>query len=495
MQGGLQKKNVLVVVSIKSQFPELYRLVRQLKETEEFNPIVYFNLGNQGTHAQLHECLESDIEVVDYFCGYIQSKESNLKKKTLASLFSMKKTTKAPQVGFLLRLKFFLKSRTPKMFQFLKETSYQLDKRFNFFSFFYRVAAKLKRIPKEKSLLIERSIKLMIFAEDNEDYFTPQLIRLGQQMKIKSVVFPYTFANQFEFLEEAYLKDRRVNRNIFNFIAGRIFPKWTYFYKGKNLLKSYPSFIFSSELFRTSPPNPWVMSSGFADVIAVESLFMKNYYREAGIPVEKMVETGSPSLDSLFETHQNKSDYKKKLAKEFGLDLSKPWILCALPPYQKSEHFAFQNYDHFLKSLTQFFFQFDGVELIFKFHPRFEVEEIQKMCERYGVKFISEDTLNMIAVCDFYVASVSSTMRWALALGIPTINFDVYNFNYGDFDSAENYHVVNRMEDFKNLFSKLYKKLIVEKDTVRIPPQVQFAQLDGQSRTRVLRLLTEMVGR
>lgn len=484
-----QKKNILVVVSIMSQFPELFRLVMQLKQSDSFNPVVYFNLGSYGSQSNLNKCLENDIEVVDYYCGYFEGK-----KKRLNSIYNIHQVVNAHRLGMFFRFKLFLKSKVPTVFNVLKEC-YHFTRRVNFFNFFYRMGAKIKRLQKEKSLLEKHDIELMIFAEDNEDYFTPQLIKLGHQMSIKSIVFPYTFANRYEFLEEAFVNDRRVNKNIFNFIAGRLFPKYTHEYKGKKLIRSYPSYIFSSAIFRTSAPDPWVMSSGHADVIAVESSFMKEYYEKAGIPNEKMVETGSPSLDYLHKIYFGKANYKEELALRFGLDKNKPWVLCALPPYQRSVHFKFQSYNHFIEHFIGSFAKFDGVEMIFKFHPRFDTLEIQKLCEKFGVKYISEDTLNLIGVSDLYVATVSSTIRWALALGIPTVNFDVYNYNYGDFDSAKNYHIVNSMEDFNKVFAEIYQNLMISKIETRHPLQTSFAVLDGNSHRRILELCSKLTVR
>lgn len=471
---AVQKKNVLVVVSIMSQFPELFRLVQQLKKSDSFNPIVYFNLGSQAAPSNYKKCLDENVKVIDYYSG-------SSSQQTIAAL----------RPGLFFRAKFFAKTKFPALFNITKNI-YHFAGRANVFSFFFRVSAKIRRLKKEEALLKTHDISLMVFAEDNEEYFTPQLIKLGHQKNIKSVVFPYTFANHLEFLEEAFLNDRRVNKNIFNFIAGRLFPKYTRDYKGKKLIRNYPSYIFASEIFKTSPLNPWVMSSGDADVIAVESSFMKEYYQLAGIPEGQMIETGTPSLDLLYEIHYKKTSYKEELAQRFGLDKNKPWVLCALPPYQKTKDFQFKNYDHFIESFVAATAKFDNVEVIFKFHPRFDTMEIQNMCQKFGVKYIPEDTLNLIAVSDLYVASVSSTIRWALALGIPTINFDVYDFNYGDFEGAENYHVVNRMKDFDIIFSQLCQKLHATQSETKRHLQTRFAVLDGNSQNRILDLFSKL---
>ena len=40
---------------------------------------------------------------------------------------------------------------------------------------------------------------------------------------------------------------------------------------------------------------------------------------------------------------------------------------------------------------------------------------------------------SLVAISDMYVASVSSTIRWAILAGIPVINYDVYQYGYEDF--------------------------------------------------------------
>ncbi len=36
--------------------------------------------------------------------------------------------------------------------------------------------------------------------------------------------------------------------------------------------------------------------------------------------------------------------------------------------------------------------------------------------------------LSLVPLCSLYVASVSATIRWAIACGKPVVNYDVYRF-------------------------------------------------------------------
>ncbi len=481
------KKNVLIVLSVMGQFPEMFRIAQLLKSTETFNPILYFNLSVSLDHANVVHCLNQGIDIYDYAKGHFIGNTASLLRTV-----NLKTDTVVVEVPAVLYqpsksgFKQYFKLNYPIVFEFLKRI-YYFRLRFQLPTFIIRMIYMKNRQLREAQILNQLNARLLIFAEDSVDYFTPLLIRLGHERGIKSVVFPYTFANQYEFLEDAFFNDRRVNRGLLNYLAGSIFPKWTYVYKGKKLLKSLPSLIFSAELFKISPPNPWVMSSGFSDVVAVESQYMKSYYEKAGIPAAKMVEAGYPSLDFLSLIHRNKATYKEELSKRINLNSAKPIIVCAVAPTQwPRPATGFDSYSEFLDAFFGFLQPFENFEFVFKFHPRLVEDEIRPICEKYNIAYVPDDTAQLIAIADMYIASVSSTLRWALALGLPTINYDVYNYGYGDFDGSKNYTSVANFESFQKAFIEHSPKLKVNDPALQLQPS--FGQLDNGANDRILKL-------
>ncbi|MDR9846571.1 hypothetical protein RJP16_15185, partial [Legionella pneumophila] len=53
----------------------------------------------------------------------------------------------------------------------------------------------------------------------------------------------------------------------------------------------------------------------------------------------------------------------------------------------------------------------------------------------------------------------SSTVRWAIALGKPVINYDFYQFNLNDYDEASGVLKVSKQEEFEHVM-----KMFLEKD-------------------------------
>lgn len=485
------KKNVLLVISTLGQFPEINKIAKVLQNSNDFNPIIYFNQGVRDDNKYLEVFLKNQIDVLGGDLSIIKLQDSNM----VAGMPPIKTTMVVLGKKKLINIKprTYIKKNFPALFEFIKNQYYSFQNFLALPDFFFRIVRKLKRNKIEKELLLKHKISLVVLAEDSEDYSTPQLVALAHKLNIKTVVFPYTFANQYEFLEDAYFHDRRVNCGIFSYLAGALYPKWTANYKGKKLIKSTPSLIFTCELFGKSPPNPWVMSSGFSDMIAVESEFMKEYYAKAGIPRKQMLETGYPSTDDLYNIVNKREFSRRVIAAKLNLNDEKPWVLCAVPPSQwPRAGVGFESYDEFLNSFFKYLKDHNDVEVLFKFHPRDGKEAIKNLCEKYEIKFIEEDTTDLIGVCDMYIASVSSTIRWALAIGLPTINYDLYNYNYGDFDGAVDYYTVIEFDNFKKIFERMEKNKFLKNDLV-LRAQKKFAVLDGRASERIINLFNNMV--
>ncbi len=63
--------------------------------------------------------------------------------------------------------------------------------------------------------------------------------------------------------------------------------------------------------------------------------------------------------------------------------------------------------------------------------------------------------MGAIGLCDLYVASISATIRWAIASGIPVINYDIYKFNYQDYIGVQGVMTVFNFNDFSSALHML----------------------------------------
>jgi hypothetical protein len=487
------KKNVFLVVCVPGQAVEILEIARLLNASDVFFPIIYFNLGNINRTPLMVDILAQGIDILDYNLGYIPSNqvEENQPDSTKSAL-AKKELPKAKAI------KNRIKTKHPLLFSFVKwvvGTYYGLVSIFlHEFSFIHYILGKIERMKKETFLIRTYNVQLLILAEDSEGYFTPQLIRVAQKNRVKAVVFPYTFANQFEFLEDAFFNKQWANASFLSSCAGRFFTKWTRNYKGKKLLRWRPEIIFAAELFGQSAPSPWVMNSGSANVIAVESQFMKKYYLAAGIPEKQMQETGFVSLDVLSTVLKNRNAIRREMSQRYQLNLEKPWLVCAVPPSQwPRTGVGFSSYDHFLNEFVSFLKSYPDIEVILKFHPRLSQTESRQLCQAFHLTHVESGTAQLIGVADFYLASVSATIRWALACGLPTINYDLYAYRYQDFTHACGLFSVEHFSEFKILFNQVHDEVVrafARKEITVAQPE--FGRLDGKSGERILSLFRRL---
>jgi len=93
------------------------------------------------------------------------------------------------------------------------------------------------------------------------------------------------------------------------------------------------------------------------------------------------------------------------------------------------------------------------------------------------------------------VASVSATIRWAIACGIPVVNYDVYRMNYEDYNEVGGVVTV----DDRMSFLSAMRRLTTDTDYYETVADLQrrsmdqWGKLDGRSGERMLKLFDSII--
>ena len=75
--------------------------------------------------------------------------------------------------------------------------------------------------------------------------------------------------------------------------------------------------------------------------------------------------------------------------------------------------------------------------------------------ERGNVRIGSWKTAEMVPASDIYVASISSTIRWAITCGKPVVNYDVYRYRYTDFLAVPGVLATEEQAEFRAVLQRL----------------------------------------
>ena len=459
-------KRALLAIYTDGHFTELVRVARLLSRSKSYEPLVYFARLYPQKERDRATCRREGWAVVDH-------------AEVPTHATAPETTPGLPALPRLARVKSLLRAAVVR-----------LPFPFTVFRALFRQGQQLRQA---RAVVAEHKPDVLILAEDGVGYETATLIRAAHQRNVPSVIVPFTVANALEpaeayFLDPAYHVERWTNR-----LAATVYPRWVYTHRGRRMLRMPAAQLLAKEWFGLAPPLPWIMNSGAADALTVESSFMETYYRREGLPENKLVWTGALYDDVLAENRKNVSSRRAELCAQLGLPAGRRIVVCALPPDQFSisgQQTDFPDYPAMVQWWVRALAELHGWNVVVRLHPRMDAAE-HRYLEDWGARICEWDTAALVPLADLYVASVSATIRWAIACGIPVVNYDAYRLRWTDYADAPG---VLRVEE-KAEFVSIMRRLATDPAFYALVRQQQesdarrWGQLDGRAGSRILRLI------
>lgn len=319
------------------------------------------------------------------------------------------------------------------------------------FHFYYR------RVKSFRRLLQARQISLVVLAEDNVGHGTGAFTRAAEQIGVPVVTIPYTIANAREFAESYFDVAEHQIRHWPNRLIARRYPQYVYEHRGRRLLRLPGWHALAQELLRLAPPRPWAYNSGRSAAVVVESEHTVEYYRKSGLTSEPLLALGALFDDDIAAVAAEADSRRRLLNVRYGLDPTKPLLVCALPPNQlpSRPRCAFRTFDDLVRAWIRPLAELKNYNVVVSLHPRLNREAMQFIEDEFGVPIIAGPTSELVPLCDLYVASVSATIRWALACGKPVINYDVFEYRYDDYDDARGLITLSTHRDYRTFLLRV----------------------------------------
>lgn len=360
----------------------------------------------------------------------------------------------------------------------------------------YQVRRLRRSMRESKRLLKTLQPDLLILPEENALLETSIYTKTGARLGIPSVVLPYTIANATEFAESMKDEAHLQVQGPMNSVVARLFPRWVYTYKGKRLLLNPISRLIANELLRLSPPDPWMINSGFADAIAVESKTMHDYYRVNRIPERRLILTGSLNDDVLTRQLGRRAEARVELCQSLGLDANRPILLCGLQPFWPGrEECDFRTFEELIDFLMGALEKVQGYNRVINLHPRVDYDQVKYIESKFDVKICRQNIAELLPLCDLYVANISATIRWAIACGVPVLNYDLYRWGFHDYDQAGGVITLDRQNAFINMLTRLTtdKEFYSGVHERQRHSSASWGMLDGRSGERLVALFDRLI--
>lgn len=356
-------------------------------------------------------------------------------------------------------------------------------------------AAKIGERVLDTLLKQHPSIRAVVTADDRSLGFEFGVVHAARQRAIASVTVPFALSDPGgDWL-------RRRERDEFAVGAGN---RWTRRLKQK-LADTYPANVREQEgvqlMFLTSGqvlglqylgapfPAPWAYGGGATDVVTLYSESIRERQLELGVPAHKLAVTGQCAMDDLHALAMRRDELKHELSTRYGLRSGQPLIVLAVPHHAEHGLMAAVQHD----ALTTGLFgdlSATGAALLLSLHPRSRPEDYRQAAELAGAVISDQPLLEILPAADLFVATHSSTVRWAILLGTPTMVLDDFGVGAnGMFEAGSVTFVTDRslvQETARSMLTRTH----AEQENMPHPAAPDL--FDGGSSRRVAALLESL---
>jgi len=255
-------------------------------------------------------------------------------------------------------------------------------------------------------------------------------------------------------------------------------------------------YILAAEAMGITLEDAWTVHGGVADVLCAESEATARSYRKEGISSGKIVITGSPYTDVMFDALAADAAAKHAFGHAVPIEPDRMRILVSWPPsYHDTRPGTneFPTYEAMTRTVLGALGKIGGAHITVSLHPACGPVARQAALDA-GLTPSDEYVVELIPKHDIYVASFSSTIRWATAAGKPVVNYDAYGWNLQQFNSGGFFNETR----FETLMSRL-TELVGSRQAYRgaaeaqVESAAQWGIVDGLSTRRIADTLDRLM--
>lgn len=271
--------------------------------------------------------------------------------------------------------------------------------------------------------------------------------------------------------------------------VARFFPRWVYTYKGiPTLLYSWGDSL-AATLTGMMPDNPWAFGGGMAGKMLVESELARDIFAAAGTKRDKMVVTGRPTVDALFELMRDQKSIRAAVCETYGIQPEKKIVLCSVPHLK--EHHLLPEAEHWaeMEFLFSTLTKVPGGNVLLNLHPGCRAADYKPLADKYGAVLCEgADIYGLIPACDIYVSCYSTTVNLVMGCLKPVVIVDFYKLDYPTYDDCPGVAVVRNKAELLPLLERFatddeFVAAFRRKQEVEAP---KWVMMDGRNTERIV---------
>jgi hypothetical protein len=238
---------------------------------------------------------------------------------------------------------------------------------------------------------------------------------------------------------------------------------------------------------------PWVVGGGRVAIVAVQGRAdFEEAVRLTKAPARFHI-TGQPTWDRMALAGKERLN-SQFFASSGSVTQRMPRLICALPQWGEHLQLPWQQHIHKIEKLCEILGG-SGFDVVLSLHPKAPREHYEPVAEMNSLTIADQPLSSILPSADIFVASWSSTLRWAAMLGIPSINLDWVGQDYTLFSELSSLPVSRSPDDLVRLLSELKKgpkRQWVLGEKLREESAV-YGSMDGHAEQRILSLIEHLV--
>lgn len=234
-------------------------------------------------------------------------------------------------------------------------------------------------------------------------------------------------------------------------------------------------------------PSFWYQGARFADAIVVSGDDERLVCERARIPSSRIAAIGSAALQIQFEQRQN----YERIRGELGIKRAELLLVVAVPQFW--EHGMMNEVVHFafIDRLFAVLGERDAT-IVLSLHPKMDPTRYLLRAKAAGLRLADRPLLQFLAAADLFVAAAySTTLRWAMAVGIPSVNIDLWDLNESTYRDIADYPSVRSWDALERwLDVRIAERL--PKQASPVPPMGLIC--DGRFHEKFVKLVDQISG-
>jgi hypothetical protein len=319
----------------------------------------------------------------------------------------------------------------------------------------------------------------------------------ARQEGVRSIVVPFGYAVRRDLEMALDVKSARgemvrANGPLAGLIRAHA-PQWIKTGEHAGALMFEEAYIVAAESLGLTIPDPWIIHGGLADRLCVEGPYMQRVYEREGVPSDKMALTGSPYCDVMVRAAAAMQPARVAMRQPRRICPDRTRILVSWPPSyhdERGQFSEFASYAEMSVTVLRWLSSLNAVEVTVSLHPA-TLPRDRAAVESAGIRLSDTYVIDDIPKHDIFITYFSSVIRWAIVVGKPVVNLDLYKLGMNVYEDAPGVRTIATFAEFQ----QLVRELVSSDDafTRAVEQQVAVADdwgiLDGRCTARILEVI------